>query len=228
MKEEKNFIFNISLGILIPLLITGVWTTFIRPFIAYKENESSLSSKKDLLNSKASIKKTSDEFFKSKLDLAIENGTSFIDVKDGPINWSAEIIYDDFLKKYHCNIIPKPNPIDYFPTINPITKDITLNTGRCFDRENCPNKDDLDNTIKYRLDDGDIKNYYKPTRKTRFGWDRLYIDYFSILPYEIFKDAEKIQLRYKRNFFDSYKTTEFSTNSVLKVTRLSRLCGFIK
>ena len=243
MKDKSNFFSNLFIYfILISSGLIGVWIIFIGPFIAYKENQNLPSSKKDLSNSKASIKKRSDEIFNSKIIEAqqkayAENvGESLLAKIDGIANFRAEIKYDYFTGKHSCRLISQ--------TVDPITKDIKIPLGGCDEKplgkKRCRGKYDFYDYVQYRANDEKNIRLYDPEIfiKKRYlpAYSITSYSYFIVLPYSFFKDFQKIALRYKYSDSSMTKgdagmrtrTSEFDTNSVLIINNLQRRCGIQK
>ena len=238
--EEKNKLFTNLLvyGFLI-FLTVPIYRTF--KDLASDDNP-------NLSNSKASIIKTSDEIFNSKLNEAKIKGLALLRFEDGGmyrfregsedfkfdnlLYFSTKIQYDKFLDKFDCT--------DIYHSVDPISKDIKIDLGTCHENDRYPDCDDdkFDNYIYYRANDEKNIRYYDPKivieSNNRGGL--VENKYYKVLPYSFFKDFKKIALRY----YDVYKslnrkgygitriTSEFDTNSVLIINNLQKRCGIKK
>ena len=131
---------------------------------------------------------------------------------------------------------------------NPISKDIIISSGECnitkYQRNgDCGSKDIFgDNYIQYRSIDENKINYHYPEIniyeaneiskfEENFGVVKKYY-YYQILPYKLFKDFQKVILRYDHlteNFDWTFSgitsvTTEFDVSSVLLVDNFQKRC----
>ena len=97
--KDKIYVFS-TFFVLIIFSALGIWTIFIEPRIANKENENF----KILSNRKALIQKRSDEIYDSKLNEAKKEGNSNLSLKDGIVEFSAQINYDKLTQQFQCRL----------------------------------------------------------------------------------------------------------------------------
>ena len=233
MKDKSNFFSTLFVYfVVIFFSALGIRTIFIEPNIANKENE----NLKILSNRKTSIQKRSDEIFNSKLNEAKTKGYSNLSLRDEIVKFSTQIKYDKLKQQFQC--------INKDSSVKSISKDIYISSGFCLKRKyqrsgDCGNNDLLgDNYIQYRSKDENKINYHYPEIYIweEGGYEERGLkkyNYYQILPYALFKDFQKIIVRYDHltQSFDQNLntgitpvTSEFDTSSVLLVNNFQRRC----
>ena len=122
MKNKSNFFSTLFVYfVVIFFSALGIRTVSIEPLIANKENE----NLRDLSNRDESIKNRSDENFNSKLNEAKTQGYSNLSLRDGIVEFSAQINYDKLTQQFQCRLTNQGS------SVVPISKDIRISSGEC-------------------------------------------------------------------------------------------------